>query len=157
MKTVKRIGVLSLLVVFLFGIMGISIFHHTCSSSNEDRISVYAEIFKEAPGSCCEGETIDVLPVNFSDLPQNFAPTPCCVSTNSFLMLHFISERLDKLTVKDVSQTPLLSLPLLRVCSIENQLEVHPVYFQFYSPPLFGKQLIHFLHQIKIPAHPALT
>ena len=157
METVKRIGILGLLMVFLFGITGLSIFHHTCSSSNQDKISVYAEIYKGAPVSCCEDETFGSSPVNPADLPQNFQSAPCCKSTNYFLALQIISERLYRIEVKDV--TPISSpLPLpLPEFSTDNQLLVHSVYFQFYSPPLFGKQLIHYLHQIKIPSHPDLA
>ena len=155
MNTVKRIGNLILLAVFLFGITGLSIFHHNCTSSNQQRISLYAEIFREAPGSCCGDEVTE--PSGHVAVQQQFDAVPCCKSTNIFLTLHFFSERLPKLVVQTVetAAVPFLT-PLCPVAAIDQQ-PLAAGLFRVHSPPLFGKQLIHFLHQIKIPALSAIA
>ena len=35
MKTLQRIGILCMLLVFLFGTFGLSVLNHSCNSSNE--------------------------------------------------------------------------------------------------------------------------
>ncbi|MEI7663516.1 MAG: hypothetical protein WCK34_15010 [Bacteroidota bacterium] len=153
MEIVKRITAIFLLLVFLFGITGLSVFHHTCTGSNEEKRAAYAEIFKEAPGSCCSGEAFQHFTINASVTPRHIEATPCCKSTNTFLTLQVLSERQLKTVVQNAMQVMIPFLSSLPAIAIENQFPLQPRYFQFHSPPLFGKQLVHFLHQSKIPAH----
>jgi len=157
METVKRIGILGLLAVFLFGITGLSVFHHTCTSSNQEKIAFYAEIFKQAPGSCCEDDAIDHPVAGLTGMSLSFDATSCCKSTTSFLALRIISERQDKLVIPYAIPMPAPNLRPLSQPAFESQVLIHPVHFQFHSPPRYGKQLVHYLHQIKIPAHPELA
>ena len=153
MEAVKRIGTLFLLVIFLFGITGLSVFHHTCGSSHKDKVTLYAEIFKAAPGSCCEGEALKYASGCLEDMTRKFDATPCCKSTNTFLSLHIVTERHDKLVIKGFASIPISFPASLPVFILTDPIPGSSVYFQFYSPPLTGKQLVHYLHQIKIPAH----
>jgi hypothetical protein len=157
METLKRIGSIVLLMVFLFGITGLSVFHHTCSCSNEEHTVLYTDIFKEAPGNCCGDESMDIPVDRHSAQSPAFDASSCCKSTTTFLALHIISERQDKSVMLPALSfgAPLsLALPGL---SLENPLLIHAVHYQFHSPPRFGKQLVHYLHQIKIPTHPELA
>jgi hypothetical protein len=160
MKTIQRIGVFFLLLVFLFGTTGISVFHHVCSSSNQDNVSVYPEFFKKSGSSCCADEETGYAcsqRVNTSGeaLAQHIDASPCCISIFSFFKLDILTVRADKLLIKDVliqipddTDSIITDLP-------ENHSFIVPCHFQFFSPPLFGKVLVYFLHQMKIPVRPS--
>ena len=154
MKTIQRICILGLLAVFLFGITGLSVFHHTCSSSNRDQVAVYTGIFGEAPGSCCGDEVSAAVTLHVPATAQNIDEPPCCKSTTTFLTLHIISETGSKLILKDVACFPVPYPIALNGCMVKNKLpeisiNLHPPPF-----PLAGRPLVYFLHQIRIPAHP---
>jgi hypothetical protein len=157
METVKRTGTLLLLMIFLFGITGLSVFRHTCTSSNKEKTAFYAGIFKEAPGSCCGDEAMDQPVCSHAGLPQAFDEPSCCKSTTSFLSLHIISERQDKLAMQGALSFQVPQALTLSDPAPASQVLIRPVHFQFHSPPRYGKQLVHYLHQIKIPAHPELA
>lgn len=160
MKTAKHIGILFLLFVFLFSTMGISILHHVCNSSQHNDITVYPEIFK-APGSPCCGTTVEVTccdddPESEGDnASQVISAMPCCVSISSYLKLEIPTLRSEKLVISNF--TAFLSHDALpsRDVTTEKSLSSPDNLFQFYSPPITGKRLIHFLHQSKIPDHPS--
>ncbi len=154
METVRRIGSVVLLLVFLFGISGISIFHHTCTSSNLDRVTLYADIFHEAPPSCCADEAGDPVAPSFSGVNTAIDATPCCRNVNAFLVLHIVSNQFSR-------SLQVVSVPVVAFCfsdlsvkSTCDPFQIASGRFQFHSPPLAGRQLVHFLHQIKIPSLP---
>ena len=162
MKTLQRIGILFLLSVFLFGTTGISVLHHICSSSNKHYVTVYPEIFKNAGSSCCEDESTGYMSANHGydsrwTMPQNISSEPCCKNIASFFKLQILTERVEKLKVNVVSAQQFLLPVSISLLPNVAQLFLQPAHFQFYSPPLFGKLLVHFLHQMKIPAHPSLA
>ncbi|MCX6306336.1 MAG: hypothetical protein NT040_15330 [Bacteroidetes bacterium] len=158
MKTIQRTGVLLLLLVFLFGTTGISVFHHICSSSGQDNASVYPELFIRAGTSCCVDESTGYSCAHHETAAGSAehhavdAP-PCCKSNLSFFKLEIPTERVEKLALNiDNAQLPLYPV-ILTMDRAAEQPPLMPAHFQFYSPPLFGKVLVHFLHQMKIPAH----
>ncbi len=157
MEIVKRTGILALLMVFLFGITGISIFHHGCTSSSNQQVTVYAEIYWQAPVSCCEGEAFEPSRGHHDGLPQHITATPCCKSINTFLALHIATERINSLKLQQTAPVVINTPALLPVALPENPVRLQTSRFQFHSPPLFGKELVHFLHQIKIPASTAVA
>ena len=161
-KTLQRIGILVLLAVFLFGTTGISVLHHICNSSNKHFVTAYPEIFKNAGSSCCEEESTGYASASHGDdpgatMPGNISSEPCCKNIASFFKLQILTERVEKLVLNTISEhQPPYPVSVSQVPNVEQPL-LQPVHFQFYSPPLFGKLLVHYLHQIKIPAHPALA
>ncbi|MEI6683240.1 MAG: hypothetical protein WCO44_11460 [Bacteroidota bacterium] len=157
METVKRIGIIALLTVFLFGITGISVFHHACTSSNKEQVTVYAEIYRQAPVSCCEGEAFEPFRGHRDGMQQYLSAVPCCKSTNTFLALHIITERINALKLQQSAPLEKNTLVLLQEAIPENPARLQTIRFQFHSPPLYGTELIHYLHQIKIPALPAVA
>jgi hypothetical protein len=161
MNTVKHIGIIFLLFIFLFSTTGISILHHICNSSQNDEVTVYPELFKGHGSSCCEADesesACDIQSGADAHIPQNINAMPCCINIKSYLKLHFVTERSEKLVINTVTTAlPQFSQPLPEA-TVNASIIVPPHFFQFYSPPLFGKRLIHFLHQSKIPAHPVLS
>jgi len=162
MKTLQRIGILFLLLVFLFGTTGLSVLHHICISSNKHYVTAYPEIFKNTGSSCCEEESTGYTSASHGNdpgktMPQNISSEPCCKNIASFFKLQILTDRVEKLVLNTVSaQQPLFPVSVSQLPNVEQPL-TQPAHFQFYSPPLFGKLLVHYLHQMKIPAHPALT
>ena len=158
MKIVRYIGNIIILLVFLFGITGITVFHHICNSSNQETVTVYPELSGSPSASCCEDDATAHVVFPDPAAPQKIDPSPCCKSISSYLKLNYISERTEKLSLilypvqESIFQANELTLP------DPDQSCDQPVYFQFYSPPhRYGRQLIQYLHQIKIPAHHELA
>ena len=162
MKTVQRIGILFLLLIFLFGTTGLSLLHHTCNSSKENNVTAYPEFFKTSGSSCCEDEFIGYASANqeaFTPdvLSQHLDAAPCCKTTVAFFKLLILTERVEKLTITDVSaHKPLVPVSLNTILPFEQPL-LKPAHFQFHSPPLYGKTLVYYLQQLKIPDHPSFA
>jgi hypothetical protein len=162
MNILRRIGIFSFLVVFLFSTTGISILHHICNSSHHDDVTVYPEFFKGPGASCCEeddagAESNDQSEGMGSSDSLNIKAMPCCVNVNSFFKLQLPTVRAEKIAVNaNVIIQPLFSLSLTEPVASESS-GVPIRHFQFYSPPLFGRRLIHFLHQPKIPQPSVLS
>jgi hypothetical protein len=162
MTAIKNIGVIFLLSVFLFSSMGVSILHHICNTSNTDDVTLYPEFFQMPGSSCCEGGQEDLAcypdtETTSSDNTLYFNAAPCCVSINSFLKLEMVTIRAEKLMINSFpTLVPQYFLPVPEIAAIESIK--YPIHFlQFHPPPLGGKQLIHFLHQQKIPDHPSIS
>ncbi|MFZ4520582.1 MAG: hypothetical protein ACOYNC_02690 [Bacteroidales bacterium] len=163
MKIVQRIGTVLVLLVFLFGTTGISVFHHICNSSRQDNASVYPEIFVRAGTSCCVDESTGYTCAGHDHASQEISDhqtvdaIPCCKSIVSFFRLEVLTVRAEKLVLA-FNQAPLAQYPvILTEKSTPEQPGVQPSHYQFYSPPLFGRVLVYFLHQIKIPVHHSIA
>jgi len=162
MKIVKQISIVFFLVIFLFGTTGISLVHHICTHSHHDDLSVYPELFKNSGTSCC-GEEEGGSASNDQNFTTgspgllNISAIPCCLRLHSFLKLAINPEVTKTLVVSPSTEiNSLFSISLTTLTAIDD-LSVPAAYFQFYSPPLFGKRLIHFLHQSKIPSNPSFA
>ncbi len=162
MKTVQRIGVILLLLVFLFGTFGLSVFHHHCNSSNEDIASIYPELFTRAGSTCCVDEETGYVCSGHKSSPediyhQEVDAAPCCKSTLSFFKLDILTIRAEKFVLNTENiQLPLYPAFLPEEPNVEQPF-IMPAHFEFYSPPLFGKVLVYYLNQIKIPAFHAIA
>ncbi len=161
MKTVKRVGSIFFLLVFLFGTTGLTVLRHTCISSKQNNVTVFPEFFKSSDDGCCENETTGYASACCSchetagTHPQ-VDSSPCCKSDLSFFKLEILTKTVDKLKLDVLNaflhfrSNPLVSIPLFEQPVFEY------AHYQFHSPPLFGRTLVYFLHQIKIPDHPSL-
>ena len=95
MKTIQRIGILFLLLVFLFGTTGLSVFHHFCQSSNLGNVTLYPEIFHSSGSSCCEDESATGYACAGHEafkaglMSHTIDAAPCCKSTSSLFKLGF--------------------------------------------------------------------
>lgn len=163
MKTIQRTGVLLLLLVLIFGTTGLSVLHHICSSSNTDNVTIYPEIFRNPASSCCDDESTWSACACPEDpdadmMPGSIVASPCCKSIVSFFKLEILTEKPAKLMLHDDNVRQPLNLPSLKPQSQRDQLLSYTVHFQFFSPPLlFGRFLVHYLHQMKIPAYPPVA
>jgi hypothetical protein len=162
MKVVQRIGALLILMVFLFGTIGLSVLRHRCNSSKQNSVTLYAEIFNRSQSSCCDDEPAVNASSCYhkfkgSEMSESIDPAPCCKSTISFFKLEIFSFRGDNKIFKIVPfDHSLFPLFFYEIEPYEQPDHV-PAHFQFYAPPLFGKTLVYFLHQVKIPAHPSVS
>ncbi len=162
MNGIKQIGVICLLIVFLFCSMGVSVLHHICNTSQTDNITLYPEFFPESGSSCCEGNPEDyvcntTVEMASFDNNQNIKAAPCCVSINSFLKLDLVTIRAEKLIIGSIPTLISLYLLPLPANGVGELFLISNPFFQFFSLPRCGKRLILFLHQPKIPDHLALS
>jgi len=150
MKHLKNTGALLLLIVFLVGSNGISFLHHFCSGSNTSSTIVFPGVFKEAT-SCCEDVISFAVLGDLSPSSANLDPVPCCKSSLVYYRLMVTSTRADQVILH------LPAGPVFLFASIDQpspeamDIPGTNAFFEFHSPPLFGRSLITYLHQIKIP------
>lgn len=151
MKTIQRIGILFLLLVFLCGTTGISIFEHICTCKGKTEITIFPEIFDHNSSCCCsEGETELVSPdhaqlcgLENADHCTNIkffikaaiSPVPVIVYSFSFGDFNGFE----------------FPLPA-NIFSVENEPADDLVIQHGTSPPISGRQRIIAYHQSKVPA-----
>lgn len=150
MKTFSKIGILFLILVYFMGSTGVSFYRHICISSGTSSMIVYPGLFK-SPGSCCCSKP------NTARWPASIEVASCCKSLST--LIRFNSGYVPSgATLIPISQPWVQSEHSAELKTKCLQPEFNPLrYFEFYSPPYYGKRLIHFLHQIKIPAQPFLA
>lgn len=151
MKIFRSIGFILILLVFIFSTSGITFFQHVCQSSQKVQIAVYPELFDGQLSGCCTDEA-----TGYSDTPVKTTAqvdaSPCCISSRSYLRLLILTDR-SKDQVFTLQPLLLFLGPgLIPEPRIDTRIFSQNVFFEFYSPPLSGRLLIHFLHQIKLPS-----
>ena len=138
------------LAVFLAGTTGVSFYIHECSSSKQRDIFLYPEISNKTTSCCCADE------INGNLLPDESVSSlnepACCKNTHIYLKASFtgfpVFYQLDQKLLQSELPADFLNLSI-------NDKEPATVYFTLpvdHPPPRYGKALVHFLHQIKIPA-----
>ncbi|MDP1623610.1 MAG: hypothetical protein Q8M08_14895 [Bacteroidales bacterium] len=151
MRTVQRIGILFLLLVFLCGTIGISIFEHICACRGTSEITLFPEIFNTQSSCCCsEGEAELVTPENapFCSIENptrcknikffiKATITPAPVVVNLFSFLDFTAH-----------EYQMLSDILPATDSITDNHFIHACN----SPPISGRQRVIAYQQLRIPA-----
>ncbi|MDP4280851.1 MAG: hypothetical protein Q8867_01745 [Bacteroidota bacterium] len=149
MKKLKNALALFLIPVFLFGTVGITVFHHECLSANRIENRIFPEIFKSNEKSCCcEEETAQVR----HDVTSLGYDSPdCCRTFHLYMKADFLA--ISKIVMPENPVPAVLPCPQQNLFRIEKQ--IHPdiidKYFSDPSPPPSGKILIHLIHQIRIP------
>ena len=141
-----------LLIVFLAETTGVTLIHHYCSMSNTREIKSIDGFSAESDTSCsCEEETCNP-PSNPEELPQSFSAPACCYEVSTFLKFDFTSIFHSPLVFTPFTHE-MMGLTLLQsIQPTENAQIPDGPFFRFYSPPLNGINLLHAIHQIKIPA-----
>jgi hypothetical protein len=141
-----------LLIVLLTETTGVTLVHHFCSMSNTCEIKSIDGFSRESEISCsCEEEMCNASS-NPEEQPQSFSAPACCYEVSTFLKFDFSS----------ILHIPFVFTPftdgftlLTLVKSVQPaKVKIIPddPFFRFYSPPLAGLNLLHAIHQIKIPA-----
>ena len=152
MKLIRQITGMLILLVFLYGTTGITVFHHVCNGSEEETTSLYPEIAGYSGPSCCADEDPGRVILPDPHAPLVMEPVPCCKSTSSYLKMRIITVRTEKQEPVIITAIPSFVLPETPVCDNEQAFLYPSITRNHAPPPWSGKKLIHYLHQIKIPA-----
>ena len=149
MKSLLRNTILYfMLAVFLAGMNGVSFYVHECSSSNIREVFAFREIFEQKASCCCEDETCVVSP----GAPiLSLSEQECCKSSLIYLKAAITALRVispddnNEMTSDATADIPGF-VPFDESCTAAF---VTPVVY--HPPPLAGRSLVLYLHQIKIP------
>jgi hypothetical protein len=152
MKQVIRTTFLFLmLAVFLIGTTGVSFYVHECRSSHKKEIVAFPEIINHPVSCCCAGEVTGSVQ---NDEPvSSFNEPACCKNThvyrkasfNGFPVFYQFSTKLIQTAIPANFLSLQNSVRGADIISFTPRVD-HP-------PPRSGRILVHFLQQIKIPAH----
>jgi|GEM_PF-3399947 len=151
MKTIQRTGILFLLLVFLCGVTGISVFEHVCCCQDETEITIFPEIFDHQSSCCCSEGKIEIVPSDHEPSCSLDKPiycknvkfyikatiTPVPVVENLFSFICFAAPGYQ------------MTSQLFQVFSESADKGV----FKYYTPsPISGQQRVIAYQQSKIPA-----
>lgn len=152
----RKIVASFLLIILLVQTTGVTLVHHYCSMEGSREIAAFDGVAEDVCGGCCCAEPQAAnLPARESR-PAFDAPS-CCYEITTYLKFNFIST----LTVPSFFQPMAnLSWKIVELPPVETTgskfLSTYPFY-QFYSPPLSGFDLLRAIHQIKIPPFSSLS
>lgn len=153
MDTIKRTGTIFLVILLLFANIGLSVVRHICHASQEENIAAFTEFeVGESPSCCCAGEGTPVTKSQ-DPLTESFNPVPCCSDITQYIKADITSLPAGKSITID--QTVIqMHLPLILLSDTgPDQVLVRLIPESSQPPPLpGGKDLVLFLHQVKIPA-----
>ena len=145
---------LLMLVLFLTGTTGISFYIHTCSETHKRNIYAFPELVKPV-SDCCTEDAISPMAENCNH-PLG-VDAACCKNEHIYLKAAFVSV---PVTLQDFSI-------LLNDCYFPHSTKIiFPVQdntfrdellFSGNSPPISGKTLVFFIHQIRIPSPASLS
>ena len=140
-------SILFLLAVFLTGSTGMTYSIHTCRSSGKSSLKFYPEVFSKYPSCCCEETEGGAIPSE-----EMFNEQDCCKTVNGFIKTVFTGIPLNYHFDKILSVELVYSDISLIHLNFPEPLQKIFVSIEDHSPPLSGRNLVYFLHQIRIPA-----
>ena len=146
-----------LLIVLLTETTGVTLVHHFCSMSNTCEIKSVDGFSGESDSSCTCSEEADEEASNPEEQPQSFSAPACCYEVSTFLKFDFSSIIHSPLVFTSFTDAVIGLFHFKPVHPGENKSISGDPFFRFYSPPLSGINLLHAIHQIKIPAVPSLA
>lgn len=161
MKIISQISAIVTTLVFLLGSTGISIYHHTCFTHHANETVVYPGIFTATSDcSCTASASADHAfhgeKACCSGTGCHLQSSSCCKSETIFLKLKsdFLPGQSDALII-DLPSIPYSLHEINPVATDPPDHSGYPI-FEHFAPPLTGRALIHFLHQIKLPFSPSI-
>ena len=151
MKSLKTIATIILAAVILVATSGFSVFRHSCQTEQTTELSLFIPDFNcdhghahsDAQGpACCSVESPDEIPAcNTGD---------CCHTETLMVKLEIDTDLPVKFkNTTDLAVTPRMQEPLT-IISEEGESN-HIMVSNDLPPPLAGKDLRIFLHQLNIP------
>jgi hypothetical protein len=146
-KAIRNSLIFLMLAAFLTASCGVSFYVHECRSSQTRDVFAFPEIFNQRSSCGCEEVATGPAPDPFI----SFHEQDCCKTSHVYLKakisgLPVFSQAEGKLLFT-AAQVDLPGLTLVN----EKSPQIKEVISFYHPPPLYGKELIHFLHQIKIP------
>ena len=149
-QIIRNLFTILILIVFLTGTTGVSFYIHECRSSNTREVFAFPEISNKAISCCCDKEVL-VSIYSGESLPFIEQP-PCCTNTHIYLKAALTGFPVSYQLTDNLKQADLPTY-FLNILYDEQKYEMEShVSIVDHPPPLSGKSLVYFLHQIKIPA-----
>jgi len=154
-KVIRALASIVLLAAFFSGTTGISFYIHTCSENHHRTVYIFPELIKPAANCCSED---DIAPVNSGrNLPGEVIAVPCCKNEHLYLKCIFqsVSHSRPEFTGYHVKELP---SSFLRVILYTPVALLHKVFIHTANPPpVSGRLLVFFLHQVRIPVPSLLS
>ena len=141
-----------MLIVLLTETTGVTLIHHFCSMSNTCEIKSIDGFSGESDTSCSCDEEAGNAASNSEEQPQSFSAPACCYEVSTFLKFDFSSIFNSPLVFTPFSDVFMGFTLMKSVQPTEGKIIPDGPFFRFYSPPLSGLNLLHAIHQMKIPA-----
>jgi hypothetical protein len=146
-KAIRNSLVFLMLAAFLTATSGISFYIHECRSSQTKDVFVFPEIFNQRSACGCD----EAVAKPAADPFISFHEPDCCKTSFVYLKAKIAGLPVFSLTE---GKPLLIAVPAVvpgMIPDTEKTPETGEVISFYHPPPLSGRELIHFLHQIKIP------
>jgi hypothetical protein len=147
-RTLRFSAVCMLIFIFLAGSTGVSFYFHTCGSSHKKEVFIYREIFHQKMDCCCDNNP----PERNSGKETSFSDENCCRISHLFVKAPFLGFPVDQQLLTPIHLIDLPDFQLCQFLSFQDSIESFIPFNDTSPPPLSGINLVHFLHQIRIPA-----
>jgi hypothetical protein len=139
-----------LLLIFLAGSTGISFYVHTCGSSHKKEAFAFREIFNQKIACSCDENVPEKTPAGSG---SNYMDQDCCTISHVFIKAPFLGfPVVEKLTVPTFHFIEHPEFALFRSLPVQDSKASFIPFTDPSPPPLSGITLVHFLHQMRIPA-----
>jgi hypothetical protein len=150
MKQIFRTVFLSLmLAAFLFGTTGVSFYIHECSSSQTKEVFAFPELLNKTVTCCCADEVHGGI--SSGETVSSFNEPECCKNTHHYLKASFTGFPVFYQFNADLCQK-MITADLLNLFPDDPDSEISTFTLRVdHPPPRYGKLLVHFLQQLKIP------
>ena len=146
-RILRSSSVCLLLLIFLAGSTGITFYIHTCGSSHQKEVFLFHEIFHQKVDCSCEenqnGDQSSVPVINDND---------CCRISHLFIKASFLG--FPVVEKSPVPYTQWFVSPGFLLIFTQPVQDSKASFIPFRDPsppPIFGRSLVYFLHQIRIP------
>jgi hypothetical protein len=150
MKTIQRIGVMLLLVVFLCGTTGISIFEHICVCKGRTEITLFPEVFDHNSSCCCSDGVVEQVEPDHANL-CGLENADHCKNIKFFIKAAISPVPVVVYSFSFQDFNGFEYLVPLNIFPAGNELVNEIVLQHCTSPPISGRQRIIAYHQSKVP------
>ena len=149
-RILRSAAVCLLLLIFLAGSTGISFYIHTCGTSHKKEVFAFREIFHQNIACCCDEDLTANVPTGSA---SNYNDADCCRISHLFIKAPFLGfPVVEKLLVPTFHFIEFPEFALFRSQPTQDSKASFTPFHDPSPPPLSGIDLVHFLHQIRIPA-----
>ncbi len=150
-ENLKRVCSWMLFVIFLYSTTGFFVVRHICSAESSNTVTLFREYRDETASacSCCSENMVNRDP--FDPFSMNMQPESCCRELHFYLKAELMPLPSQKISCSGQSALA-LELPFFNTG--EQAIEVPEYRFGPVvepKPPPGCRNLIYFLHQVKIP------
>ena len=155
----KRIGIIFVALLLIAGTGGYSIYRHYCYCAGKTSTSLFLEDKcdqheKAVPASCCltkpSADNCCDAKIAKTKTEKHIHSGKCCETSRIFLKISdTFNQSFEKISFRFLTGFT----QLLISADIQRDPKIEPVakiYYADTSPPLFGKELLYSLHQLKL-------